>query len=40
MTEMTLIQQVISITLAIFMMLSALGMGILITLLCKYYLFK
>ena len=40
MTEMTLVQQLISVSLAIIMMLSALGLGILITLMCKYYLFK
>ena len=30
----------IDILLALFMLISALGMGILITLFCKYYLFK
>ena len=40
MTDMTLVNQFINIMLAIFALLSALGLGILISLLCKYYLFK
>ena len=40
MTDMTLVSQFISIMIAILALLSALGLSILITLLCKYYLFK
>jgi hypothetical protein len=40
MTDMVLIQQVINILLATFVAISALGLGILITLMCKYYIFK
>jgi len=35
-----ILQSTINILLALFMLISALGLGILITLLCKYYLFK
>jgi hypothetical protein len=40
MTDMILIQQVINILLATFVAISALGLGILITLMCEYYIFK
>ena len=40
MTDLTLVQQFISIMLALLLLLSALGLGVIITLLCKYYLFK
>ena len=40
MTDMTLVQQFISIMLALIALLTALGLGVLISLLCKYYLFK
>jgi hypothetical protein len=35
-----LIQQITSLLLATFMALSALFLGVLITIMCKYYLFK
>jgi hypothetical protein len=40
MTDLTFVQQLIEVLLATFLAISALGLGILITLLCKYYLFK